>query len=280
MQNAGACCDGALGASDYNEGDLRHAQSSPSPTTSRNSPLTTDESPTNNSRADRPPRPMNAWLLFRTAQLRQMQEDDPGLRKSQGELSKLKQHYEELAKQRKLEHQRAYPDYRYSPAKTQGKASKPKRSVSSGTSALRLSPSRLTRRPTYDASYQGHVQQQAVGGALGAYDGPAAGDSSSTASSSHGSPAYASLPTPSTAGWTHYDDWSLPASAMATYEGQENSAHPHFRRLREPVATSPSTVHPAALQPHLMPASAPATVTHFSSALGLTMSPHPSIMVG
>ncbi|BGO94210.1 hypothetical protein NBRC10512_006844 [Rhodotorula toruloides] len=295
MQNAGARCDGALGASGYNEDDLRHAQPSPSPTTSRNSPLTADEAPTNNSRTDRPPRPMNAWLIFRTAQLRQMQEDDPGLRKSQGELSKiisemwrgadpeLKQHYEELAKQRKLEHQRAYPDYRYSPAKTQGKASKPKRSVSSGSSratrpSLRLSPSQLPRRTTYDASYHGYVQQQTVGGALGAYDGAAAGDSSSTASSSQGSPAYASLPTPSTAGWTHYGDWSLPASAMATYEGQDNAAHPHFRQLHEPVATSPSTVHPAVLQPHLMPASAPATVTHFSSALGLTMSPHPSVM--
>ena len=33
---------------------------------------------------------MNAWLLFRTAQLRQMQEDNPGLRKSQGELSKVR----------------------------------------------------------------------------------------------------------------------------------------------------------------------------------------------
>ncbi|BGP10389.1 Repressor of filamentous growth 1 [Rhodotorula toruloides] len=295
MQNAGARCDGALGASGYNEDDVRHAQPSPSPTTSRNSPLTADEVPTNNSRTDRPPRPMNAWLIFRTAQLRQMQEDDPGLRKSQGELSKiisemwrgadpeLKQHYEELAKQRKLEHQRVYPDYRYSPAKTQGKASKPKRSISSGSSrttrpSLRLSPSQLPRRTTYDASYHGYVQQQTVGGALGAYDGAAAGDSSSTASSSQGSPAYASLPTPSTAGWTHYGDWSLPASAMATYEGQDNAAHPHFRQLHEPVAASPSTVPPAVLQRHLMPASAPATVTHFSSALGLTMSPHPSVM--
>lgn len=114
MQNAGARCDGALGASGYNgecrpsllvsllptdtvamsrshaEDDVRHAQPSPSPTTSRNSPLTADEVPTNNSRTDRPPRPMNAWLIFRTAQLRQMQEDDPGLRKSQGELSKVR----------------------------------------------------------------------------------------------------------------------------------------------------------------------------------------------
>lgn len=38
----------------------------------------------------RPPRPMNAWLLFRTAQLKLMQHESPeGLRKSQGELSKL-----------------------------------------------------------------------------------------------------------------------------------------------------------------------------------------------
>ncbi|GEM12760.1 HMG domain containing protein [Rhodotorula toruloides] len=224
-----------------------------------------------------------------------MQEDDPGLRKSQGELSKiisemwrgadraLKQHYEELAKQRKLEHQRAYPDYRYSPAKTQGKALKPKRSVSSGSSrttrpSLRLSPSQLPRRTTYGQSHHYYVQQQTVGGVVGAYDGAGGGDSSSIASSSHGSPAYASLPTPSTAGWTHYGDWSLPASAMSTYEGHDVSALPHYRQsLGEPHSAVP-TVHPAVVQPHLMPASAPATITHFSSALGLSMSPHRSVM--
>lgn len=33
---------------------------------------------------------MNAWLLFRTAQLKVMQRENPnGLRKSQGELSKI-----------------------------------------------------------------------------------------------------------------------------------------------------------------------------------------------
>ena len=33
---------------------------------------------------------MNAWLLFRTAQLKAMQRENPdGLRKSQGELSKM-----------------------------------------------------------------------------------------------------------------------------------------------------------------------------------------------
>lgn len=80
---------------------------------------------------------MNAWLLFRTAQLKVMQRENPnGLRKSQGELSKIiaemwkncdpeiRQGYEDLAKRRKEEFRLAYPDYRYGPSKEKPKLAK------------------------------------------------------------------------------------------------------------------------------------------------------------
>ncbi|BGP57589.1 hypothetical protein JCM8202v2_005233 [Rhodotorula sphaerocarpa] len=94
---------------------------------------------------------MNAWLLFRTAQLKLMQHESPeGLRKSQGELSKLiaekwrnvdaetRKSYEDLAKQKKEEFRRAYPDYRYGPHKTKAKALKA--DPDSAAKAKRTSP--------------------------------------------------------------------------------------------------------------------------------------------
>ncbi|BGP42503.1 hypothetical protein JCM10450v2_006602 [Rhodotorula kratochvilovae] len=229
----------------------------------------TPPSPTR-TRSDRPPRPMNAWLLFRTAQLRQMQEVNPGLRKSQGELSKiisemwktvspeLKQGYEDLARQRKAEHQRIYPDYRYSPSTKPKAAAKPKRSASTGSRAtrpsLRLSPSQHAFRP---ASYE---PSEAGGGA----------DSMSTSASSSatGSPRYGALPTPSTATWSGgYEDYSPPGSAQPVYEHDEPVLSLYAPRQGQFVGLP----RPAP------PQSAPPTMAHFppmsgSSALGLTLS--------
>ncbi|GAA5994188.1 hypothetical protein JCM5350_002180 [Sporobolomyces pararoseus] len=76
---------------------------------------------------ERPPRPMNAWLLFRNAQVKQLQSENPDERRAQGQLSKIiaelwksaspetKRQYENLAKEKKEEHARLYPDYRYTP---------------------------------------------------------------------------------------------------------------------------------------------------------------------
>ncbi|GAA5946368.1 hypothetical protein JCM3765_000217 [Sporobolomyces pararoseus] len=76
---------------------------------------------------ERPPRPMNAWLLFRNAQVKQLQNENPDERRAQGQLSKIiaelwkaaspetKRQYENLAKEKKEEHARLYPDYRYTP---------------------------------------------------------------------------------------------------------------------------------------------------------------------
>ncbi|GAA6011334.1 hypothetical protein JCM10207_008304 [Rhodosporidiobolus poonsookiae] len=116
---------------------------------------------------DRPPRPMNAWLLFRTAQLKQIQADNPGIKKSQGELSKIisemwkscdpeiRASYEALAKERKLEHQRAYPDYRYSPTSRNAgpSGSSPSSSAGAGrTPRSKRSPTLPSQSPTASTS--------------------------------------------------------------------------------------------------------------------------------
>ncbi|KAG0661080.1 Bromodomain-containing protein 4 [Rhodotorula mucilaginosa] len=126
----------------------------------RPTPTRTGSDPTAASRRGRPegrpPRPMNAWLLFRTAQLKVLQRENPdGLRKSQGELSKLiaemwkncdheiRQGYEDLARRRKEEFRLAYPDYRYGPSKEKPKLAKapaPERSAARTRPRLHVDP--------------------------------------------------------------------------------------------------------------------------------------------
>ncbi|KAK4057042.1 hypothetical protein OIO90_001942 [Microbotryomycetes sp. JL221] len=73
------------------------------------------------------PRPPNAWILYRSAQIQKLKADAVVSRKPQAEISKLvgymwrdeshetKRHYEELAAAKKLEHQLLYPDYTFKP---------------------------------------------------------------------------------------------------------------------------------------------------------------------
>ncbi|GAA5911247.1 hypothetical protein JCM6882_004075 [Rhodosporidiobolus microsporus] len=254
----------------------------------------------------RPPRPMNAWLLFRTAQLKQIQEDNPGLRKSQGELSKIissmwktcdpevRSGYEALAKERKLEHARAYPDYRYAPgprAAGTGKASKAKKSPSSTRKAsLRLSPSQTGRASSISSPAFGpsstptsseqslsaeplYAHQYGSSGSAGAYDPP-----SSSSSSSEG---YGSLPTPGplsfspsanftppqTAAFPSTTRWRLPSlpqdngRGQTAMESQERAVQYQPREAQYDAAR--------------IPASAPATVTRFTGrSLGLSFVPN------
>ncbi|GAA5906221.1 uncharacterized protein JCM6883_005480 [Sporobolomyces salmoneus] len=92
---------------------------------------------TEQSKPERPPRPMNAWLLFRTALVKQLQSSNPAERKAQGQMSKhiiaelwksadaeTRNHYEELAREKKEEHARLYPDYRYTPRDKPAKVSR------------------------------------------------------------------------------------------------------------------------------------------------------------
>ncbi|GAA5987363.1 hypothetical protein JCM11641_006944 [Rhodosporidiobolus odoratus] len=248
----------------------------------------------------RPPRPMNAWLLFRTAQLRQIQEDNPGMRKSQGELSKIisemwkncdpevRAGYEALAKQRKVEHQRIYPDYRYAPnsrpassssAPASGKAAKPRLSSSSTRKpSLRLSPS--------SAHTAGYPSLSAPPSAEGRYS-TSSSSSSTTHSQSHSpshSPAYSALPTP-----------PQPLSYIPYDGSQWISPPPQYliRPAATPILIPPLTAAAAEFAarnggsgygafPEVektgwgrAPQSAPATVTRFATgrSLGLTFAP-------
>ncbi|GAA6033127.1 hypothetical protein JCM8097_002956 [Rhodosporidiobolus ruineniae] len=219
--------------------------------------------------SDRPPRPMNAWLLFRTAQLRQIQEDNPGMRKSQGELSKIisemwktcdpevRAGYEALAKERKLEHQRIYPDYRYASAPKTGNSSKSKAKRSPGSTSsarkpsLRLSPSQLQHpHPSLPNTAPGSLYAPSTPAA----SAPPSSEplyhtqfsdfdpSSSSSSSTETSPAWGVLPIPpppsatgpSRLTFVPYEEWTppqtagLPTSAGSSTGTASSSSRSHF----------------------------------------------------
>ncbi|GAA5868864.1 hypothetical protein JCM16303_000287 [Sporobolomyces ruberrimus] len=118
--------------SDTNSGSLSSSSASPA---DASIPAAASTKP------DRPPRPMNAWLLFRNAQVKHLQDQNPDERRAQGQLSKIiaglwksapvetKREYEALAKAKKEEHARLYPDYRYMPREKAVK--KPRRATAS-----------------------------------------------------------------------------------------------------------------------------------------------------
>ena len=79
-----------------------------------------------------PPRPRNAWILYRSDQFQSMRHQS-NERISQAEVSRLisqmwkneqesvRRHYEQMAEQEKLKHQEQYPDYRFCPQKREDK---------------------------------------------------------------------------------------------------------------------------------------------------------------
>lgn len=76
----------------------------------------------------RPPRPPNAWILYRSEKLRVIGESEAP-RKPQAEISKIisawwkgespdvRAYYERLSDEKKAEHQIKYPGYRFQPMK-------------------------------------------------------------------------------------------------------------------------------------------------------------------
>lgn len=81
-----------------------------------------------------PPRPPNAWILYRSDKIKVLPPAEPGQRsRAQADVSKLisdmwrnesdavKLEYERLADAKKAEHQRLYPDYRFQPMKKEEK---------------------------------------------------------------------------------------------------------------------------------------------------------------
>ncbi|KAG9093304.1 hypothetical protein FS749_014641 [Ceratobasidium sp. UAMH 11750] len=86
-------------------------------------------------RPTQPPRPPNAWILYRSDKLRELAAvQPPGPRKPQAEISKIisqmwsaegpetKGHYEARAEEKKAEHAALYPDYKFAPMKKEDKA--------------------------------------------------------------------------------------------------------------------------------------------------------------
>lgn len=99
-------------------------------------PIRTNDTPTEGASSSatikvQPPRPPNAWILYRSDKLRQL---PPAKGRAQADVSKtisamwknetdtVRLFYERMADARKAEHQRLYPDYRFQPVKREDKA--------------------------------------------------------------------------------------------------------------------------------------------------------------
>jgi hypothetical protein len=91
-------------------------------------------SSTSDNRLVQPPRPPNAWILYRSDKLRELPPTAPGIpRRAQAEVSKLisnmwktesedvRTQYERRADAKKAEHQAMYPGYRFQPMKKEEK---------------------------------------------------------------------------------------------------------------------------------------------------------------
>ena len=98
------------------------------------SSCTTMTGPVRTAAEKRPPRPPNAWIIYRSAKVREMSSENPGQpRKVQADVSReiserwrtespeVKAHYERLADEKKAEHQLLFPNYRFQPMKKEEK---------------------------------------------------------------------------------------------------------------------------------------------------------------
>ncbi|KAI0371096.1 HMG-box, partial [Pilatotrama ljubarskyi] len=82
---------------------------------------------------DKPPRPPNAWILYRTDRLKRLREDNDGPPRKQADISKLlgvlwaqepdevKRQYEKAAEIAKAKHAEKYPGYKYQPTSKEEK---------------------------------------------------------------------------------------------------------------------------------------------------------------
>ncbi|KAH0827332.1 hypothetical protein J3R83DRAFT_3960 [Lanmaoa asiatica] len=94
-----------------------------------------------------PPRPPNAWILYRSFKFAMIKQTSERL--SQANVSKrisdmwkneaedVKRHFERMAEDKKAEHQQLYPDYRFAPQKREEKTRKGDRKMKSKKSKAR-----------------------------------------------------------------------------------------------------------------------------------------------
>ncbi|CAE7218112.1 unnamed protein product [Rhizoctonia solani] len=105
------------------------------PPTRPDRPRPTPASSSTGNGKGQPPRPPNAWILYRSDKLKELATSQaPGPRKPQAEISKIisqmwqaegpdtKGRYEARAEEKKAEHAALYPDYKFAPMKKEDKA--------------------------------------------------------------------------------------------------------------------------------------------------------------
>ncbi|BGP28983.1 hypothetical protein JCM10296v2_000719 [Rhodotorula toruloides] len=101
---------------------------------------------------DRPPRPDNAWICYRSAKVHELKTSKTFAKLPQADVSKLvgqlwreeapdvRRHYELEAARRKKEHKEAYPDYVYRPVRRE-KSERPSRKKTEGSVSHPAPPS-------------------------------------------------------------------------------------------------------------------------------------------
>ncbi|GAA6062714.1 hypothetical protein JCM10212_002265 [Sporobolomyces blumeae] len=219
-------------------------------------------------RGDRPPRPMNAWLLFRTAQVKRLAEENPGVRRSQGELSKIiaemwrtadaetRREFEDLARLKKAEHQRQYPDYRYAPGPKAAKANKPR----SQPSQIKSPPAREAKLPsqpeasTSQNSLPPPQHASSSGRSPRAIASPQLGYHPYHAQASPHAQAAQLPPIDTSSQFATHSRWNPPSASSAV--------GPYFSTPHS-FSSVPSTEEPQQYGHHRLPASAPADFASF-----------------
>ena len=163
--------------------------------------------------ANNPPRPPNAWILYRSDKLKSMPPPPPGMpRRPQADISKtislmwksepadVRSHYERLSDIKKAEHQARYPGYRFQPMK---KADKDRLKAEKQAEKDR---ERITRQAKTKTRTGGPKVPPPLFTTT-ARRGPASSSSSSSAAST---PSVALLPAPAAAHPTPPADYPTP----------------------------------------------------------------------
>jgi hypothetical protein len=190
---------------------------------------------------DQPPRPPNAWILYRSDRVREMPPPLPGQLRTQADVSKAiseqwrnesdatRAEYERRAEMKKAEHHTRYPDYRFRPKtkeqkerqrleKKQEKERQPKRTRIRARAAVPVADPAVAQTinspyPAFDGSYIPSYCAEALFGPAGPSPPLSAATSPSDGGSSPESVGDALQIPPSHLDYSH----ALPALAMPPF---------------------------------------------------------------
>ena len=204
------------------------------------------------SAVEQPPRPPNAWILYRSDRVREMPPPFPGQVRTQSDVSKAisaqwrneseatRAEYERRAEIKKAEHHRLYPDYRFQPKskeqkerqrleKKQEKERQPKRTrarVAAPTVAQKTSNySQPLPHPAFNPSYNPSYYPEARFGPAGP------------------SPPLSAAASPS-------ENDSCPEVHGGEAPSNQASSFPDRSRARSPLTVSPSSCDANSITSH------------------------------